>query len=135
MKEEDKPKNAEYFCPEHGGKWLEARAIEEQWVRIDIYGCITKVMEGTTDITKVWCGVCKKVLMDHEEEHDEVFRVTIARIQEVAEEEHGRRLTLSELEMATEGIEYALGYYAADVIGIAVDNAIKGSSAPDPSKS
>ena len=117
MIEQNKPKGAEYWCPEHGDDNLQANAIEEQHVLIDAYGDVHQVKEGWTEFKKVWCGECEKVLNDFVQDKRPVYQLLESDIQSHAEDGYGRRLDEDELSRVIKGLEYALGEHSADVIG------------------
>ena len=124
MSEAQGSKDAEYWCPEHGGDALQGSCIEEEWVDLDRCGCAERVREGSTEIAKVWCAICDRVLLDRERDKRPVWQLTESDIQYYAERVLGRRLTEEEMESVIKGLEYGLGEYYAEVISLAVDNAV-----------
>lgn len=124
MSEPKKPEGALYWCPEHGDDALQGSCIEEEWVDIDRYGSVTRVREGSTEMKKVWCASCDRVLIDQESDRRFVWQLLESDIQSYAEEELGRRLTEEEMASAIKGLEYGLGEYYAEVVSLAVENAV-----------
>lgn len=126
MSDHPKPEDAQYWCPEHGDEALQGSCIEDQWVDLDRCGSVERVRDGSTEITKIWCVSCERILLDREEYHHTVWRLSESDIQSYAERELGRRITEEEMESAIKGLEYGLGEYYAEVVSLAVDNAVSG---------
>ncbi len=117
MTEKQRPEDAEYWCPEHGDDALQGSCIDEEWVDLDRYGNVERVREGYTNMSKAWCGLCNRVLLEQEEESPPAWQLLESDIQSFTEYDYGRKLTEEELSRVIKGLEYSLGEYSADVMG------------------